>query len=206
MTSVLLANVLTNSFLVVVIYMNRALGQVLSLVGAGIIIALFLSILSWLINQSELNYLQKRNTISIYYLVICIAIFGMATSYGEGSVFRVHYLRAFNLFDIVIGGGMFGLVMGVSILFDNPQQNKMSNLKTIIFRIMSFIPFLAFMVIFYMPTDGWLFVASITASRIVFSLLFNHRNSFIEHNIYLLSLFSITFLVIILPLTAFFSG
>ncbi len=203
--SILMASVLISLLLIVTFMANRWFGQTLSSIVAGVIVALFLTVLSWLILCSELTDHEKRNALSISYVIVCIALFAMAGAFGGGSIFGLS-VRFSELGAVILGGGIFGLQVGMSMLFDQALLNKKNNLEAKILRTMALLAFAAFMLVWYFPLENWLFIASIVVSRLVFSLLFFRIHNFDFQSVSVLGVFSLLLMFLVLPIAAFFSN
>lgn len=187
--------------LTIVYALNARLGQVFSMVIAGSVIGSFYAILAWLVNHSQLNYLEKRNLLISLYVVLTVTIFWLAASFGDGSIFKIHELENRDLFSLMFTGGIFGLMMGFGLLFDNALLNRTSTAKLSLF--VSLIGF-AMMIAWYGASDGMLFVVSVIITRIVLSVFMNQVYADrLEGRAKTLGGFVLSLTLIVLPWAAF---
>lgn len=196
-----LANIMVCASLIIAYALNAGLGQVFSMVVAGSVIGSFYAILAWLVNHSQLNYLEKRNLLIPLYVTLSVAIFWLAASLGDGSIFKIHELENRDLFSLMFIGGIFGLLMGFGVLFDNALLNRTSTAKLLLF--VSLTGF-ALMIAWYGASDGMLFVVSVIITRIVLSVFMNRVYADkMEGRARTLGVFVLSLTIIVLPWAAF---
>jgi hypothetical protein len=199
---ILLANIAICAILVLVYILDNGLGQAVSMVVAGLIIGSMFTVVAWFINHSQMNYLEKRNLLVLLYVILSIAIFGLAASVANGSIFKLHKIGDLGFFSLAFTGGIFGLMMGCGLLFDYAL------LKTSASRLALLVSLLCFsmILIWYFPTDGLLLVISVVITRITFSIFMNRvLIDKISEQVVILGFFILSFTFIVLPLTAFLS-
>lgn len=168
--SVILAELLICGVLLIAYSLSTVVGQIMSMIAAGLIVGSFFAIVSWPFLHSQINYMEQRNWIGTLNIVLGIAIFWLAVVFGDGSIFKVHELEAPDLARLALGGGIFGLMMGFGALFDYSMLNQ-----TPLARFGMFASLFGFslVVIWYWLSAGLLFVISAIVARIIASVFLN---------------------------------
>lgn len=200
--------VLSSNLLICVVLLssyslNVQLGQAISMVTAGLVIGSLFAIPAWLIDRSEMNDMEKRNFLIPLYVILSITIFWLAASIGDGSIFQLHEIEDLDFFSLIFTGGFFGLMMGFSRLFDYALLNN-----TPISRLALLVSLVGFSmtIVWYSPTNGLLFIASVIAARMILSIfLYRVFGKEIEKHITTLFVFILSLTLTALPLTAFLS-
>ncbi len=201
--SILCGNILICGILIITYSINSELGRAVSMIVSGFIVSSLLAIVAWFINHSQLSILEKRNLITLLDVILCVVVFWLAAGFGDGSIFKIHKLENPSLADLAFGGGIFGLWMGFGVLFDYAllHQTPLSR-----FGMLGSLFGFSLMVIWYLPTDGLLFVCSVISTRITVSLLINRiLSDKTQNNMMILVIIVLSLTFIVLPWTAFLS-
>ncbi len=194
-------NLLICGLLLVIYAFNARLGQVFSMVIAGIGVGLIFAFAAWLVNHSQLSLWEKRNLLVSLYVILSIALFGLAAGFGGGSIFRIHQMQGWSLYGLVFSGGIFGLLMSFGVLLDQAMSDEKAQ-RTLLIALVGF----AIGLVGYFPTGGFLFVVSVLAARIAASILLNRVFvSKIRDQILPGMALVFLFIVFVLPWTAFLS-
>ncbi|MCB9452204.1 MAG: hypothetical protein H6672_12245 [Anaerolineaceae bacterium] len=199
--SVILVNLLICGVLLIAFILNAAIGQIMSMVVAGVIVGAFFTLVSWPISHSQLNPMEKRNWITTLNVVLGIVIFWLAAAWGDGSIFKVHNLEAPDLASIAFGGGIFGLMMGFGLLFDYAMLNQTPLAR---FGIVASLFGFFMMIVWYFVAEGLLFVISVIAARIIASVFMNRVYADqIKDHLGIVGAVILSLVCIVLPWTAF---